>query len=313
MAYVYFTVVCLFFGSNFILMDRATRWFGPAEVGYGRVTSAAILLAILWATIDRRQRLRWRDLPVIGAIGVLANAYPYALQPMLISSGFGHSFFGMTVAFTPLLTILVSIPMLGVKPTKRQMIGVLGGLGFIFLLMYDGEQRGIHLGLLAAAVTIPLSYSIGNTWMRRSLRDADPSPLSTVMMAAASVALAPLAFGQSAPEALGVAPPEPREGYGLALFALLTLGVCGTGACVWAFVRMIQERGPLFAGMVTYVVPVIAMLWGLVDNETITTRQLIAIAGVLTMVTLVQSPSKASDPEPADNDEWRTEPLPADA
>lgn len=313
MAYVYFTVVCLFFGSNFILMDRATRWFGPAEVGFGRVTSAAVILAILWATIDRRQRLRWRDLPVIGAIGLLANAYPYAAQPMLISSGFGHSFFGMTVAFTPLLTILVSIPMLGVKPTKRQMIGVLGGLLFVFLLMYDGEQRGIHLGLLAMAVTIPLSYAIGNTWIRRSLHDSDPSPLSTFMMAAASLALAPLAFGQAAPEALGVAPPDPREEYSVALMALLMLGACGTGACVWAFVRMVQERGPLFAGMVTYVVPVIAMLWGLVDNETITTRQLVAIAGVLAMVTLVQSPSRASEPDPADSDEWQAEPLPADA
>ncbi|QDT69510.1 putative DMT superfamily transporter inner membrane protein [Planctomycetes bacterium MalM25] len=313
MAYVYFTVVCLFFGSNFILMDRATRWFGPAEVGFWRVSNAAALMAVLWATLDRRQRLRRRDLPVIGAIGLLANAYPYAAQPMLISSGFGHSFFGMTVAFTPLLTILVSIPMLGVKPTKRQMIGVLGGLLFVFLLIYDGEQRGIHLGLLAMAVTIPLSYAIGNTWIRRNLKEADPTPLSAFMMATASVTLAPLAFGQPLADSLGVGPPGPREGYGLALFALMTLGICGTGACVWAFVRMVQERGPLFAGMVTYVVPVIAMLWGLVDNETITTRQIIAIAGILLMVTLVQSPARTADPSPSESDEWQAEPIPADA
>ena len=190
MAYVQFVFVCLFFGSNFILMDRATRWFGPFEVGFGRVASAAVLLGLLWATIDRRQRLAWRDVPAILGVGLLANAYPYVVQPTLIGSGFGHSFFGMTVAFNPLLTILVSVPMLGVRPSARQMVGVLGGLGFIFLLMYDGNLRGIHVGMLAMAVTVPLSYAIGNTWIRRSLNDTPPTALACGMLVCSSLALA---------------------------------------------------------------------------------------------------------------------------
>lgn len=313
MAYVYFTLVCLFFGSNFILMDRATRWFGAAEVGLGRVSFAAAMLSLLWLTIDRRQRIGWRDLPVIVAIGLLANAYPYSLQPSLIATGFGHSFFGMTVAFTPLLTMLVSIPMLGIKPSAKQLIGVLGGLFFIFLLMYDGNLRGIGPVTLALAVTVPLSYAIGNTWMRRSLRDADPTPLAATMMMVASLAIAPLAFYQPLSAELGIGPPEPREEYATAVGALMLLGAFGTGACIWAFVRMVQDRGPLFAGMVTYVVPVIAMLWGLLDNETITKWQLIAIGGILTMVTLVQSPSKKPKPQPQPAEEWQADPLPADA
>lgn len=313
MAYLYFVVVCLFFGSNFILMDRATRWFGPFEIGFGRVASAMLLLGLLWVTLDRKQRLKRGDLPAVLGIGLLANAYPYVVQPTLIASGFGHSFFGMTVAFAPLLTILVSIPILGVHPTKRQLIGVFGGLVFIFLLMYDGNLRGIHLGMLAMAVTVPLSYALGNTWMRRSLNEAPPTALTCVMLSFSALALGPLVALPDAQAALGAPPPATREGFPAAAAALLALGVIGTGGCMWAFIRMVQEKGPLFAGMVTYVVPVVALLWGIFDNEKITTRQVVAIAGILSMVTLVQAPAReAKAPESLD-DSWAGEPLPVGA
>lgn len=311
MAYVYFTIVCLFFGSNFVMMDRATRWFGPVEVGLARTTSAALLLSLLWLFIERKQRVRWRDLPSIALIGVFANAYPYVLQPALIGGGFGHSFFGMTVAFVPLLTVLVSIPLLGVRPSGRQIVGVLGGLGFVFLLMYDGSLRGLTPLMLALAVSVPLSYAVGNTWMRRTLADADPTPLSVVMLLVSSCTILPVVMSSSLQAQIGVEPPAVREGFGVAVLALGVLGVLGTGVCTWAFVRMVLDRGPLFAGMVTYVVPVIALLWGLADGETITRNQLIAIAGILSMVTLVQAPSKKSAAEPSE--EIVGDPLPADA
>jgi hypothetical protein len=56
-----------------------------------------------------------------------------------------------------------------------------------------------------------------------------------------------------------------------------------------AFTWMILARGPLFAGMSTYVVPLIALTWGALDHEVISTQQMAAIAGVLAMVALVQS------------------------
>jgi drug/metabolite transporter (DMT)-like permease len=54
-------------------------------------------------------------------------------------------------------------------------------------------------------------------------------------------------------------------------------------------VRLVQDRGPLFAGMVTYVVPVIALFWGWQTGESITLVQVLAMMGVLAMVALVQS------------------------
>ena len=62
-----------------------------------------------------------------------------------------------------------------------------------------------------------------------------------------------------------------------------------------------MTRGPLFAGMTTYVVPVIALLWGTLDREAISGQQAMAIAGVLGMVALVQTKgagSLATDAKP---------------
>jgi drug/metabolite transporter (DMT)-like permease len=88
----------------------------------------------------------------------------------------------------------------------------------------------------------------------------------------------------------------------LAVASLVILGVGSTGVAILAFVHLIQTQGPLFAGMVTYVVPLIALVWGQLDGERLTGRQLAAIGGVLAMVALVQwgaakSPELA--PEPA--------------
>jgi hypothetical protein len=52
--------------------------------------------------------------------------------------------------------------------------------------------------------------------------------------------------------------------------------------------------------MVTYVVPTLALVWGAVDGEVITSRQLLAMAGVLGMVALVQFGGAADAKPPFD-------------
>jgi drug/metabolite transporter (DMT)-like permease len=80
----------------------------------------------------------------------------------------------------------------------------------------------------------------------------------------------------------------PPHDWPMALGAIAVLGVLGTGFAVLLVIWLIVTKGPLFAGMVTYVVPTLALVWGAVDGEVITSRQLFAMAGVLGMVALVQ-------------------------
>ena len=82
-------------------------------------------------------------------------------------------------------------------------------------------------------------------------------------------------------------PAEPQD-WPLAITAMVILSIFGTGIGILLFVQLIKNQGPLFAGMVTYVIPVLALFWGQFDKERLTTTQLLAIAGVLAMVAFVQ-------------------------
>jgi drug/metabolite transporter (DMT)-like permease len=99
--------------------------------------------------------------------------------------------------------------------------------------------------------------------------------------------------------ALDAGPSAPQQWW-LATAALVALGVGSTGVAILAFVHLVQTQGPLFAGMVTYVVPMIALLWGQFDGERLTGRQLAAIGGVLAMVALVQWGAAKPVPLPAE-------------
>ena len=80
----------------------------------------------------------------------------------------------------------------------------------------------------------------------------------------AGAALVPLQFSPQALDALHIAAPTGRDGVATAtaVFYLFLLGVVGSGISTMVFVWMILKKGPLFAGMTTYVVPVLALLWG---------------------------------------------------
>jgi drug/metabolite transporter (DMT)-like permease len=189
----------------------------------------------------------------------------------------------MTVSFTPLVTIAASIPLLGVYPARRQLLGVLGALGFMALLIRDGVDRQIPVIDLALALTVPVCYALTNTLIRRSLSHVPPLELSFVSLSAAGALLLPLAF---------VVPFErgsvASSDHLVAIGSLLFLGVIGTGLATFLFNRLIQNHGPLFAGMVTNLVPIGALLWGWADHERVTGMQLAALAGLVSMVTLVQ-------------------------
>jgi drug/metabolite transporter (DMT)-like permease len=269
-------------------MERATHTFGPVEVGIGRLLGGAVILAGVWWVQRARHRVSRRDVCRIAGVALLGTSWPFVVQPYCLGRGFGHSYFGMMVALVPLATIVVSVPMLGVWPTKRQLIGVLGGFICMLLLLQDGSARGMSAGVLALALTVPLSYAIGNTYLKWKLSHVHAVPLTALVLTIAAAWLAPLELIPGALHQFGLAGPSQPSDVTMAIGALTILGVIGTGVAVLLFIHLVVKEGPLFAGMVTYVVPVFALGWGAVDRETITARQLIAMTGVLAMVALVQ-------------------------
>jgi drug/metabolite transporter (DMT)-like permease len=58
-----------------------------------------------------------------------------------------------------------------------------------------------------------------------------------------------------------------------AMFFVMILGIVGTGVANVIFYKLIQISSPIFASSVTYLIPVVAFLWGILDNEMLTPLQ----------------------------------------
>ncbi|TXT22144.1 MAG: hypothetical protein FD138_3702 [Planctomycetota bacterium] len=127
MPYVLFLLICVIWGGSFLMMKKAALVFSPISVGAWRVVGGAAVLLILW--LIQRQPIGWRRRDIWSLVFVLFAGYtwPYCVQPWLIAQH-GSAFIGMTVSFTPLFTMLASVPLLGIVPHPRQVFGVLGSL-----------------------------------------------------------------------------------------------------------------------------------------------------------------------------------------
>jgi drug/metabolite transporter (DMT)-like permease len=282
MPYVWFAFVSLVWGGSFLLMKKGAVWFPPTAVGAWRLIGGAAILTIVWWRSSNRSSLRQRDLAALAFVVLLGFAWPFSIQPYLVARD-GSAFIGMTVSLTPLITIIVSIPLLGIYPSPRQVGGVLGALGFMGLLMHDGLERQIPAVDLALAMTVPLCYACTNTLIRKSLGHLPSLELSLLSLAGAGTVLLPLSF--AIPFERG---PVAENDMVIAIASIAFLGIIGTGISQYLFNKMIYAKGPLFAGMVTNVVPIGAMAWGWADGEGVSGKQFAALAGLITMVTIVQ-------------------------
>jgi drug/metabolite transporter (DMT)-like permease len=107
------------------------------------------------------------------------------------------------------------------------------------------------------------------------------------MLSSAAIVLLPAAVAVDSPATAA------SERLPLAIASLAILGVLGTGVGTLIFNKMVLDQGPLFAGMVTYLVPIGALVWGWLDAERVTLLQSAALAGIFAMVALVQWKSSA--------------------
>ena len=290
MLYAQFLLVCLIWGGSFMLMKKAYVAFSPVAIGSLRAALGAATLVLLWYILRRSLAwpVGWSRFAALCVPAAVGFAYPYVMQPYLIGRYQDSAYFGMMVALVPLITILVSVPMLGVWPRRRELVGVLLGLGCLAVLGHEGEVRGVGIGHVLLAATVPLAYAVSNTFIKQRLYDVPPMALTASALGLAAMIMLPA----------NVAEAPLRGAVGgemwLAVASLLVLGAIGSGVAMYMFYKLIQVRGPLFAGMVTYLVPLGALSLGWLDGERVTAGQVAAMLGIFASVAMVQWPVRAA-------------------
>jgi len=281
MPHLSFAIICLLWGSNFILMKKALASLGYISVGAWRVTLGAATVAIIWWLRRQPWPVTRRHLAHLVPVVFFSYLYPFTVQPYLIVKSGSSAFVGMMVVLVPLTTIIVSIPMLGIRPTAMQMFGVLGGLVCSALVFYEAfTVRGLTAIELLLAIGVPIGYAIANTYIRQRLRDVPALPLTLASLVMGAIVLLPLG--------LAFEPVKQDEHLSTSIVAITIVGTLGTGIATVLFYKLIHDRGPLFAGMVTYVIPVVALIHAAIEGEQLTALQVGALGGIFAMLAVVQ-------------------------
>lgn len=282
MPYVLFLLICAIWGTNFMLMKQAALAFSGLEIAVCRVLGGAVVLGAFWWWHGGRCQFRrsdWWPLVVVLAVGY---ASPYTIQPVLVGKH-GGALVGMSVAFVPLFTVILSIPFLRVYPSGREIIGVVGALICLIAISIESRQRAVPVLDLLLAGSVPLGYALANICIKRQLMHIPTLDLSFLALVWTALILIPGLWFDVTPQ-----PATTPVSTVWPVVCVILLGTVGTGLANWMFNRLLVQQGPLFAGMVTNLVPLGAIIWGWADQEKVTALQLASALGTMAMVALVQ-------------------------
>lgn len=276
-------LLALIWGSAFLWIKLALRGLSPVEVTFGRLAlGGALLFVVVYVRREQipRSPMIWAHILVAA---LFANAAPY----LLFALGEKHvasSTAGMLNATTPLWTIVIALATRHQKTTStRQAVGLL--IGFIGALLVFSPWRAARglasigaIECLAASMCYGISYVYMDKYLAR--RGISPLTLSACQLLAATGWLA---------VALGVAgAPAPRLTVTV-VASMLILGLIGTGVAYVLNYQIIQSEGATIASTVTYLLPVVAIVLGvLVLNEHITVLVLGGVALILVGVALTR-------------------------
>jgi drug/metabolite transporter (DMT)-like permease len=272
-------ILTLIWGTSFILIKRGLEVFSPGEVGaYRMVAAATLLLPLSLPKIKNLSKTQVKNLLLAGLLGSFFPAFLFPLAQTQLSS----SLTGVLNALTPLFVVLVGALFFDSKITRRNGIGLMiAFLGVVILVTYkDGggwdSLAGINvyaLFVIGACICYSFNLHVIKTRFTK-LKSLEISSVSLLLIL--PMALIYLFAGTQFSYKL-VTHPKAWEALGY----LTVLGMVGTGVAMILFNIMIKSASPFFASLVTYTIPIVAIMWGVLDGEVLLLGHYIGIAGVI--------------------------------
>lgn len=276
-----FIALALTWGSSFILMKRGLEVYSSEQVAALRIFIAFLFLAPLgWKYINKQLLRSLQGAVGMGVFGNLIPAFLFTKAETVITSALT----GMLNSLTPLFTLIVGLFIFRTRVNWWQVFGVvLGIIGTIALLQIgDKDERNTDVvvgTILVIAAT--LCYGISVNIIKIKL-DGVNAVAATVL---AMYIIGPVAgiYLFSTDFIARLSLPGAYESLGF----IAILAIFGTALSVIVFNILIRESGALFASSVTYLIPIVAMGWGLLDHEIVTWMHAVCIAVILGGVWLV--------------------------
>ena len=274
-------MLSIIWGSSFMLIKRGLDAFSYEQVATLRIFIAFIFLAVLGRKFYTN--IPTKKLWPLFLTGFIGNGIP----PFLFSKAqtyLDSGIVGILNVLTPLFTIFIGILFYNLKVKIVNYLGIaLGIIGTIYLLLPQTEQlddKTLCYSLIAILGTACYGWSANI--IKAHLVKLDAIQITTISFSFVGPwAGIYLLCG----DFLEIMQNHPKAIYSFSYIAILA--IMGSALSVIAFNKLIKMTGPLFATSCTYIIPIVAITWGISDKEIITIHHIIGFAIILGGVYLV--------------------------
>lgn len=251
----------------------------PYEVASIRLLSAGlVLIPFFWRSVKRIPAdKRWLVI-LSGFLGSFFPAYLFCIAETKIDSALA----GILNALTPLFVIMVGLSFFGLKVKSIQIIGILIGFAGLCLLVVMGNNISLHYFSYAFLVLLAtLFYGINVNMVGRYMQGIGSIDIAAMAFVFLIIPCTIFLFFSGY-----FFHPLHTKPYWQSTLASATLGIFGTAIASIIFYMLVKRAGALFASMVTYGIPFVAIGWGIWGGEHVNVQQVICLSVILVGVYL---------------------------
>ncbi len=277
-------ILALIWGSSFILMKRGLESFSNSQVASIRIFASFMFFSPFFLkNLKFINRKNLKSLLIVGFLGSAIPAFLFTKAQTVIDS----SLAGMLNSLTPMFTLIIGWLFYKSEINIRKITGILLGLTGAAGLIYNGSNIfnsiDIHSLLIVLAT---IFYGITANEIKTNLKEMDGARITMLgFFFAGPFAGVYLLFSKF---------PDPgidKNVYANLGFVLI-LALFGTVLALILFNNLIKHTPILFSVSVTYLIPIIAIMWGINDGEVITLVDLLWI-GIILLGVFIINKSKA--------------------
>ena len=273
----YLIILSIVWGSSFILMKKALLGVTPIQLGALRmIFTAVFLLSVASPSIKKIKKRHWKYIVFTALAGTFIPGFLFAFAITNIDS----SIVSILNSLTPFNTLIFGALVFGFAFKKVQLLGILVGLVGTLILILEGSDLNPNQNYWYAILIIVASvgYAFNANMVKKHLHDLDALAITTgnflLLIIPAIVVLSFTDFFTT----FDVEDEVLMHSLGY----LAILSVVGTGIAKTIYNKLVHISNPIFSSSVTYIIPIVAIFWGMLDGEKLSLIQL--LGGVIILL-----------------------------
>lgn len=279
-------IIALTWGSSFILVKRSLVAFTPYEIGAIRVAASGIILGAIG--IPAIIKMPHRTLFWVVVAGFFGNFLPMFLFP-IAQQKVSSSLAGILDALVPMFVLVFGYMFFGIKSRWSQVVGgIIGFVGAGSLIYFsDSSSESSHFWYAMLVVLAGASYGINALVIKEKIPNLTSIKLTAAVFTFWSVPSFVILYFTGLFKNFQL-----TESRIQALGALGFLTIFGTAIAMALYYKLIQNTTSVFASSVSYLLPLVAIVWGILDGERFTFWYIIGGTFILTGIYLIREKKK---------------------